>query len=92
MANIERDPDPLDAMLDRLAELDRGLAERDKRIVAALRAEVERLRQQHAGAVEALEQARDLVAEAYSDDEHDDSPGNMAYAVLNAALNRFGGQ
>lgn len=35
---------------------------------------------------EALEQARDLVAEAYSDDEDNDSPGNMAFAVLNHAL------
>lgn len=34
----------------------------------------------------ALEQARDLVAEAYSDQEDNDSPGNMAFAVLNHAL------
>ena len=43
------------------------------------RAEVARLRA-------LMEQARDLVARAYSEDEDDDSPGNMAFAVLNAAL------
>lgn len=42
-------------------------------------AEVERLRG-------SIAQARDLLAEAYDPAEHDDSPGNMAFAVLNAAL------
>ena len=35
---------------------------------------------------EAITTARDLVAQAYSDDEDNDSPGNMAFAVLNHAL------
>jgi hypothetical protein len=53
---------------------------RDERVLD-LEAEVTRLH-------EAVGQARDLVAKAYDESEHDDSPGNMAFAVLNAALER----
>lgn len=55
------------------------------------RSEEDVLREQLLGATKALEQARDLLAEAYRDDEPDDSPGNMAFAVLNAALDALGG-
>lgn len=37
---------------------------------------------------ESVSEARDLVAQAYSDDEDNDSPGNMAFAILNHALAR----
>jgi hypothetical protein len=47
--------------------------------------------EQLAVAVKALEQARDLLAQAYRAEEPDDSPGNMAFAVLNAALAALGG-
>lgn len=65
--------------------MDQGL---DGDGLTAYRAEVDRLSAERDRYREALEQARDLLAEAYDEAEHDDSPGNMAFAVLSAALSR----